>query len=59
MGFKETVIEARDKEIDEAFKAGQREVVEWINKVFSKRITIDLMMATHAWQAYLKEQGID
>ena len=44
--------------MDKSFKAGQREVVEWMDKTFAKTITIDQMMATNTWQAQVKEWGL-
>lgn len=45
--------------IDEAIKIGRQEVVEWIDKTFSKAITLDQMRATMTYQKQLKEWGIN
>ena len=43
--------EAREPEIVEARKAGIKTVVEWIEKTFSKELTLNQIMATNTWQA--------
>lgn len=51
--------EVAKRQAEISFKAGIKEVVEWIHHTFNKAITLDQMSATTTWQSKLEEWGID